>query len=97
MVVHSSCDRCYRITQSLIPELFPRPDQLVSLVSPDSAPVAWSVATGVFGCGSIPERNDDTWGQGFFYNELQELNLGPLVLDDATSGVEIYYDIAMTG
>jgi porin len=61
----------------------------------DTNPVSWSIAGGLSGRGSIPGRDDDTWGVGYFYNDLQDLNLGPLVFQDSTSGLEVYYDIAL--
>ena len=63
----------------------------------DTNPVSWSIAGGLSGRGSIPGRDADTWGVGYFYNEMQDLNLGPLVFEDSTSGIEAYYDIALMG
>lgn len=63
----------------------------------DTNPVAWTVAGGLSGRGSIPGRDADTWGVGVYYNDLQDLRLGPLMLDQSTSGLEAYYDIALTG
>jgi porin len=67
------------------------------LADKDTNPVSWSIAGGLSGRGSIPGRDADTWGVGYFYNELQDLNLGPLVFEGSTSGVEAYYDIALFG
>jgi porin len=60
----------------------------------DTNPVSWSVGVGLAGRGTIPGRDNDTWGIGYFYNDLQDLDLGAIVeLDDNTQGLEIYYDI----
>ncbi len=67
----------------------------LGLADEDTNPVSWSVAAGLSGRGAIPDRNADTWGAGYFYNELQDLDLGPLVFEDSTSGLELYYDIAL--
>lgn len=59
-------------------------------------PVSWSIAGGLSGRGSIPGRDDDTWGAGYFFNDLQDLDLGAVVeLDDTTQGIELYYDISL--
>lgn len=65
------------------------------LADEDTNPVSWSAAAGLSGRGSIPDRDADTWGLGYFYNDLQDLDLGPLVFEDSTSGLEVYYDIAV--
>jgi porin len=69
----------------------------VGLADEDTNPTAWAIAGGLSGRGSLPGRDADTWGAGYFYNDLQDLNLGPLVFEDSTSGVEAYYDIALAG
>lgn len=61
----------------------------------DTNPTAWSATIGLSGRGSIPKRDADTWGVGYFYNDLQDLDLGPLALDGSTDGIEVYYDIAL--
>jgi porin len=59
-------------------------------------PVSWSIAGGLSGRGTIPNRDDDTWGIGYFYNELQSLGslLGSL-LEPSVQGFEFYYNIAV--
>lgn len=64
----------------------------------DTNPVAWSLTGGLSGRGSIPSRDDDTWGLGYFYNELGDLKLGEvLALTSSTQGLELYYDIHLAG
>jgi porin len=65
----------------------------------DTNPFKWSVAGGVGGKGLIPGRENDAFGIGYFYNEL---NQGGVV--DATQnlrsfeqGFEIFYEAAVTG
>ena len=61
-------------------------------------PVSWSIAAGVTGRGSIPGRDDDTWGIGYFYNDLKDprtIALGRL--EPSVNGLEAYYNIAIAG
>jgi porin len=69
----------------------------VGLADEDTNPVSWAIAGGLSGRGSIPGRDDDTWGVGYFYNDVQDLDFELLELDKSTSGLEIYYDIALLG
>jgi porin len=69
----------------------------IGIADEDTNPISWSVTAGLSGRGSIPGRDADTWGVGYFYNELQDLNPGPLVFEDSVSGIEVYYDIALLG
>jgi porin len=68
----------------------------LGLADEETNPTSWSIAAGLAGRGTLPGRDDDTWGLGGFYNDLQDLGLGPLELESSTSGVEVYYDIALT-
>jgi porin len=72
---------------------------LVGLADKDTNPVAWSAAGGLSGRGTIPGRDDDTWGVGFFYNDLQrpQLTFTRNLLDGSTWGLEAYYNVAVTG
>ena len=63
----------------------------------DTNPVSWSIAGGLSGRGSIPGRDADTWGAGYFYNDLQDLDRRILVFENSISGLELYYDIALMG
>ena len=60
-------------------------------------PVSWSIAGGLSGRGTLPSRDNDTWGIGYFYNDLQELDslLGSL-LEPSVQGFEFYYNIAVS-
>jgi porin len=69
----------------------------LGLADEDTNPVSWSVAGGLSGRGTLPGRDADTWGVAYFHNELQDLALGSLVLEDSTSGLELYYDLALAG
>ena len=51
---------------------------------------------GLSGRGVIPDRDDDTTGLGYFYNDLQ--NPRPLLtrfLQDSIQGIEFYYNAAI--
>jgi porin len=65
------------------------------LADEDTNPTSWTIAAGLSGCGTFDGRDADTWGAGLFYNDLQDLDLGPLEFEDSTSGVELYYDFAL--
>jgi porin len=69
----------------------------LGIADEDTNPVSWSITGGLSGRGSIPGRDADTWGVGYFYNELQDLDRRLLVFEDSVSGVEAYYDIALSG
>jgi len=64
----------------------------------DTNPVPWSVALGLGGRGTIPARPRDTWGLGYFYNDVQDLpvNAPPSGrLGSSAQGVEFYYNAAL--
>jgi len=69
----------------------------IGIADEDTSPVSWSFAGGISGRGSIPGRDADTWGVGYFYNDLQDLGSGLIKFEDSVSGFEVYYDIALTG
>ena len=69
----------------------------IGLADENTNPIHWSVTAGLSGRGSIPGRDADTWGVGYFYNKLQDLNPGSRVLVDSVNGLEVYYDIALLG
>ena len=67
---------------------------MAGLADDDTNPVSWALAFALSGRGSIPGRDDDTWGAGYFYNDLQDLDLSAAIaLDNSTQGLEVYYDI----
>jgi porin len=61
----------------------------------DTNPTSWAIAGGLSGRGSIPGRDDDTWGVGLFCNDLLDPDLELLEFENSTSGLEVYYDIAL--
>lgn len=69
----------------------------VGLGDEDTNPVSWSVAWGLSGRGTLEGRDDDTWGAGVFYNDLQQVGLGLSSLASSTSGLELYYDLSLAG
>jgi hypothetical protein len=69
---------------------------MVGIGDEDTNPVTWSIAAGLSGRGSIPGRDADTWGAGYFYNDVQDLDIESVIpLDDSTQGVELYYDLQL--
>ena len=67
---------------------------MLGLADRDTNPVSWSLAVGLGGKGLFPGRDGDTFGVGYFYNDLQELGLRGR-LDGSSQGVEAYYNIAV--
>ena len=65
---------------------------MFGLSDQDANPVKWSGEGGLSGKGSIPGRDDDTWGAGYFHNDVQ--NFG--IASRSSSGWEAYYDIEFT-
>lgn len=59
-------------------------------------PVAWNGSIGLGGRGAIPSREDDTYGVGYFYNDIQDPDtLLFNALESSTSGFEAFYNIAL--
>ena len=69
----------------------------IGIADKDTNPIYWTVSAGISGRGSIPNRDDDTWGVGLFYNDVQGLDRPLLSFNNANGGVEAYYDIALFG
>jgi porin len=69
----------------------------VGVADEDTNPVRMSVSGGLSGCGSLPTRDDDTWGVGYFYNDLQDLDNELVAFAGSVNGLEVYYDIALAG
>jgi porin len=69
----------------------------VGLADEDTNPITWSLSGGLSGRGSIPTRDDDTWGVGYFHNDLQDLDNGLVAFAGSVNGLEVYYDIALAG
>jgi len=69
----------------------------VGIADEDTNPITWSFSIGLSGRGTIPGRDADTWGVGYFYNDLQDLDRNFLKLDNSTMGLEVYYDISLFG
>ena len=69
----------------------------IGISDKDTNPVSWSISGGLSGRGSIPGRDADTWGVGYFYNELQDMDRSLLEFEDSVCGLEVYYDIAFFG
>jgi len=60
-------------------------------------PVQYSLSGGVGGKGMIPTRDNDTFGVGYFYNQLQAGRLTTFLgVANYSNGFEAYYDVAVT-
>jgi len=63
----------------------------------ETNPVEWAASGGVGGRGVIPARDNDTFGLGYYYNNIQTLRLSNILgLKDSTQGFECFYNIAIT-
>jgi porin len=51
----------------------------VGIADEDTNPITWSFSIGLSGRGTIPGRDADTWGVGYYYNDLQDLDRNLLV------------------
>jgi porin len=69
----------------------------VGIADEDTNPITWSLSMGLSGRGTIPGRDADTWGVGYFYNDLQDQDRNLLELENSTMGLEVYYDISLFG
>lgn len=69
---------------------------LLGLADENTNPVLFSVAAGLSGRGMIPGRGEDTYGLGYFYNDLQDPRpLAIIQLASSTQGLEAYYNFAI--
>jgi porin len=58
-------------------------------------PIAWIVSFGVGGHSPLPGREDDRFGIGWYYGAASS-ELGPFFNPDDGTGVELFYNIAVT-
>jgi len=69
---------------------------IVGVADRSTNPATFTVAGGFSGRGMIPGRGDDTYGLGYFYNDLQDLRALPILpLGSSTQGLEAYYNLAI--
>jgi porin len=63
----------------------------------DTNPVHWSASIGLGGRGILPGRDNDSFGVGYYYTDVQNSPVfTALRLASSTQGFEAYYDIAIT-
>ena len=63
----------------------------------ETSPIEWAVSGGLGGRGIIPSRGDDTFGVGYYYNQIQTTRLfSVLGIENSTQGFECFYNIAVT-
>ncbi len=57
----------------------------------------FSTSVGLGGRGTIPGRDDDTFGIGYFYTKIQDTRIGGIIgLDDSSQGGEVFYNLTIT-
>ena len=62
----------------------------------DTNPIAWSFSAGLGGRGILPGRDDDTFGLGFAYTDIDRgAFASALGFDEEAYGFEAFYNIAM--
>ncbi len=60
-------------------------------------PVPWVFSGGFAGRGTLPGRDDDSWGIGYAYSDVRdEPFVTGQLLDSSTQRFEVYYDLAFT-
>ena len=63
----------------------------------DVNPIEWTISGGIGGRGLIPTRDDDSFGIGAFFIQIQETRFsGLLGVDDEGHGFEAFYNVAIT-
>jgi porin len=64
----------------------------------DTNPFNWSLAAGIGGRGLIPGREEDVFGIGYFYNELEQGGVVDRTIDirDGEQGFEVFYEAQLT-
>lgn len=63
----------------------------------DANPIQWTLSGGIGGRGVIPTRDEDVFGVGYFYLELNTSRLiDDVGIHDHTHGFEAFYNIAVT-
>jgi len=69
----------------------------VGFADTDTNPTKFSASVGVGGRGLIPARENDTFGAGYYYSQVQTTRIsGILGLEDHTQGFELFYNLAVT-
>lgn len=69
----------------------------LGFADPDANPVNWSASVGLGGRGGIAARDDDTFGVGYYYTDIENSKaFSMLGLASSTQGLEMYYNIAIT-
>ena len=65
----------------------------------DTNPFNWSLSGGIGGRGLIPGRDQDVFGIGYFYNDLQQGGVVDRTQDlrSGEQGFEIFYEAQVTG
>jgi porin len=67
----------------------------LGFADPTTNPIEWSASIGLGGRALLPRRENDTWGVGYYYSRLRNLRQ-VLNVDNASAGVEAYYNVALT-
>ena len=68
----------------------------VGIADQSTNPAIFTIKAGLSGRGMIPGRSNDTYGLGYYYNDLQDPRaIALILLKDTTQGLEAYYNVAI--
>ena len=68
----------------------------VAFADEDTNPAKFFASAGVSGRGVIPGRDDDIFGLGYFYTDIEETRLGDVLgIDNHSQGFEVFYNLAI--
>jgi porin len=63
----------------------------------ETNPVELAVSGGIGGRGLIPSRDNDSFGVGYYYNNIQTLRISNILgIRDSSQGFEFFYNLAVT-
>jgi len=69
----------------------------VGIADKTTNPVDFAVSGGIGGRGLVPSRDDDTFGLGYFYNDIEESRFVSTVgAESSAQGFECFYEFSIT-
>ncbi len=69
----------------------------IGVADDDTNVIAWSLSAGVGGRGMLPGRDEDTFGLGFAYADIDRSAFASILgFDEEAYGFEAFYNIALS-
>jgi len=68
----------------------------VAFADEDTNPWKFNASVGIGGRGLLPQRDDDVFGAGYYYSDLDPDRFTVIEPDDSEQGVEVFYNLAIT-